>query len=132
MTRRRRILLGVAALAALAFALPYAVWHPRRLNQAGFEQIQNGMTQPEVEQLLGGPPGIYYPSYSGAGATTSLEAVAPPPGTVRGIEWYDHKVNYGVFFDAAGRVTAKHQRAIWYTTTYTSRHFGFLDHLLGR
>jgi hypothetical protein len=67
MTRRRRILLGVAALAALAFALPYAVWHPRHLNHDGFEQIQNGMTQPEVEQLLGGPPGLYYPTYYGAG-----------------------------------------------------------------
>jgi hypothetical protein len=124
MTRRHRILVIAAAVAGLTFALPYAVWHPRRLNHDGFAAIQNGMTQQEVEQLLGGPPGVYYPTYPGAGAGMTDEGY-DVPDAVEGL-WYDDKQRFEIWFDDQEKVVGKHRRSQWYATTISCRLFAML------
>jgi hypothetical protein len=126
MSRTTRHTLLVAAYAVLIalWAWPYVLWQPARLKHAGFDQIRLGMTQPEVEALLGGPPGLYYPSYPGAGAGGTAEFYEPPAGC-RGETWYDHSAEYTVWFGPDGRVAAKHKRTYWYTTTHTIRHLYF-------
>lgn len=126
MTRRRRNALLVAGgIVLLLGVAPYVFFHPRRLSHAGFEAVQNGMTQQEVEQLLGGPPGIYYPAYLGAGAGWSKEAVIIS-GRAAETLWYDDKARYEIWFNNAGRVVAKHKRASWYATTHICRLGGWL------
>src|SRR4051794_7755578 len=59
MTKRRALVLGLAALAIAAAA--WLFW-PSRLppiGPASFEQIKEGMTLQEVEALIGLPPGDY-------------------------------------------------------------------------
>jgi hypothetical protein len=119
MTRRRRALVLIAFLVIVVIALPYAIWHPRRLNHAGFQSIENGMTQAEVEQLLGGPPGVYYPTYLGAGQTMSDEGYDVPDATE--MLWYDDKARYEVWFDDQWRVVGKHQRSSWTATALCCR-----------
>ena len=124
MRARRKIGLALFGLAIILLLLPYLAWHPRRLNHKGFEQIQNGMTQQEVESLLGGPPGIYYPSYCGAGWIMTAEKMVWPNATE--VAWYDDRNRYEVWFDAEGLVAGKHRRSGWQTASFTSRHAALL------
>ena len=125
MTRRRRNLLLVAAGVALVSGVaPYVFFHPRRLNHDGFAAVQNGMTQQEVEQLFGGPPGIYYPVCPGAGAGKTCEGY-DVPGAAETL-WYDDVRRYEIWFNDEGRVAGKHQRSHWYATTHTCRLTGWI------
>lgn len=119
-SRAKRIVWVLGLLAAAALVLPYVIWHPRRLNHDGFESIEKGMTLEETERLLGGPPGIYYPSHLGAGAEMTTEGFHVPDAAES--LWYDDKVRFEIWFGADGRVAGKHRRKGWHTTTYTSRH----------
>ena len=121
MTRRRRRLLWLAGGVLVVFLSPYVFWHPRRLNHAGFEHVQNGMTRAEVERLMGGPPGIYYPTHLGAGAGMTCEGYDIPDAAEA--LWYDDKQRYEIWFDDSGRVVGKHRRAGWYATTFSCRLF---------
>jgi hypothetical protein len=121
MNRRRHVVLSLCGGVLILLALPYMVWHPRRLNHGGFERIEISMTQQEVESLLGGPPGIYYPSYYCAGAGMSEEPLGIN-GAAEIVLWYDDQARYEIGFGDDGKVVGKHQRSIWYTTAYTSRH----------
>src|SRR5687768_7409723 len=59
---RKRLLTTLAVLAVLLAGGYLTLWWtaPRHnISQAGFDAIQLGMTQEEVEAILGGPPGIY-------------------------------------------------------------------------
>ena len=118
--RRDKLLLGLAAV-ALALVSPYLFWHPRRLNPDGFEKIQVGMSQAEVEDCLGGPPGRYYPTYAGAGQGMTDEGYLAPGATIEML-WYDDRNRYEIWFDDLGRVAGKHKRSMWYSDGYTSRH----------
>lgn len=120
MNRRRHVVLSLCGGVLILLALPYMVWHPRRLNHGGFERIEMGMTQLEVESLLGGPPGIYYPSYCGAGATMTAEGYLGPGGAREAL-WYDDSKRFEILFDNKGRVVGKHRRSGWVTTAYVSR-----------
>jgi hypothetical protein len=119
MSRRRTLLLSLAGIALLFLALPYIVWHPRRLNHDGFAKIELGMTQQEVEQLLGGPPGIYYPAHPGGGGTMTMEGYDVPDAAE--FVWCDDKKRYEVWFNDQGIVVGKHQRAGWNSTPFTCR-----------
>src|SRR5262249_55318271 len=53
--------LGILAMTAVVAAyVALGLSAPRhRINDEGFKMIQVGMTQPQVEALLGRPPGLY-------------------------------------------------------------------------
>lgn len=59
--RRRRLLQVVAAgLLVLVGAAAFALWpRPSRVTRENFSRISTGMTLPEIEAILGGPPGDY-------------------------------------------------------------------------
>jgi hypothetical protein len=77
---------------------------PHRINRAGFEQIREGLTQAEVEAILGVPPGDY--------STVDLR-VAPAdryvfPPELRAQEWLSDDGCVGIGFGPDGTVAAKH------------------------
>ena len=63
MGKRKRLLLSAPIVAGLAVVAltPWARPTPprHRINRHGFEQIRMGMTQADVEGILGVPPGQY-------------------------------------------------------------------------
>ena len=119
MSRRNRILLGTGVALAIVLALPYAIWHPRWLNHDGFQHIENGMTQAEVEQLLGGPPGIYYPAYRGGGGTMTAEGYFVPDAAET--VWSDDERRYEVWFSDDGLVVGKHRRSRYRSESFSCR-----------
>jgi hypothetical protein len=95
---------GAATLLAVAFAPP-----PRRLNVDAFPLVRTGMTQAEVEGLLGGPPGNYGRHAGGEGMMT-LEGYIAPAGSVERL-WCDDANRFEIYFDREGRVVGLHKRA---------------------
>jgi hypothetical protein len=59
MDKRHRLLFGIFFVGAIAVLFLWVLWPKDRLNEKGFDLIQKGMTQKEVEAILGVPPGDY-------------------------------------------------------------------------
>jgi hypothetical protein len=104
MTKGKRMLglVGVAAgLIAFvgwrAFAPP-----PPRINLDSFARIQPGMTQAEVEAILGVPPG----DYAAAGSVRPTLGVNPNelPAGARREDWWAEEAAVAVWFGQDGRV----------------------------
>jgi hypothetical protein len=58
--RKKRAVVVVILLLVLVTGLWFLTKpRPHQINQVGFDQITEGMTQQEVEEVLGGPPGDY-------------------------------------------------------------------------
>ena len=108
---RRRKLAWIGGLLCLIAAGLLFAWLQMggRLNVDGFSQIEPGMTQAEVEALLGGPPGNYG-RYSGKFGEMTQEAYLAPPGSVEKI-WCNDERRFEIYFDQEGRVVGKHKRA---------------------
>lgn len=89
----------LAAIVALIGARPSSpmVPHP------GYAGIRLGMSELQVEALLGGPRGVYDPSISFLKVSTGVSF--GPSGHIGYWHFKGHRVI--VTFDAAGRVTAK-------------------------
>lgn len=68
--------------------------------------IQLGMTQAEVELLLGGPPGNYGVYANGF---KSREEVAPPSGSVLRVGNDDRNM-FELYFDFSDRLVLNHKR----------------------
>jgi hypothetical protein len=85
MSRRRRILLSVAAVAAclgLAWAV-VAMLSPRLgVTQANFNRIEFGMTLAEVEAILGKPPDFFSGPLSNGGTVHMWTLPSGSKGTV--------------------------------------------------
>jgi hypothetical protein len=95
-------LASVCILAAVCF------WHFfHQLRPDAFARIKNGMTQAEVEALVGGPPGNYGFCTNGM---SSLEGVLVPGGCIEKC-WWDDSHQFEVWFDSNNRVVGVHQRA---------------------
>lgn len=109
MLKRRRLLIGLAILATVAAGLYWArPWPGQRLRSENFSQLRVGLSQREVEDLLGGPPGNY--GQDGGSAMMTLEGVLAPPGSVERI-WSDDANRFEIYFDSRDRVVACHRRA---------------------
>src|SRR5262245_18822576 len=97
--RRRRLLLGAVVLApfglaGLLFALHLAFPEPG-VTWDNFQRIQDGMSEQEVEAILGGP-----------GKTQSGSSEdCPPQGTVK--TWHGTIMEVFVVFDERGTVKGK-------------------------
>src|SRR5262245_16040141 len=95
---------GAATLLTVAFAPP-----ARRLNVDAYPLVRTGMTQAEVEGLLGGPPGNYGRHATGRGLMTA-EGYIAPAGSVERV-WCDDAHRFEIYFDPEGRVVGLHKRA---------------------
>ena len=108
---RRRTIAWIAGSLLLAGVILSFVWlrASQRLNVENFSQIQQGMTQAEVEKLLGGPPGNYG-RYSEKSGFMTLEGYFAPAGSVEKV-WCNDKHRFEVYFDQDGQVVGQHKRA---------------------
>jgi hypothetical protein len=102
--RRRMLVLGVLA-ACLGLATCAGWWRlsaPPRINWDDFRQLKAGMTQEEVEAILGGPPGDYSagPPQNKQNITISF---ADDPILTRK-EWRSDTLKIAVGFDDQGRL----------------------------
>jgi hypothetical protein len=58
-TRLKRRLLAVAVLTFMAFGAVWLLWPEPAIGPASYQRIELGMTQPEIEAIIGLPPGDY-------------------------------------------------------------------------
>jgi hypothetical protein len=101
---RWRPFISFAVLFALvALLLPVFQRPPSKGIRACFDQIQNGMTEEQVEELLGGPRGIYDKTrwYS------NMTAIGAGSGRSHLSWWYFPDCAIEVGFDEDGRVNGK-------------------------
>jgi hypothetical protein len=105
-TRRRRWpLVSFAVLLALvALLVPVFQRSPSTGLRARFEQIQNGMTEDQVGDLLGGPRGVYDETRSYSTMTT---AAGTGSGRSHLSWWYFPDGDIEVGFDEDGQVSEK-------------------------
>lgn len=106
---RKRLLLfsGLLALALLGGYLVLWWTAPRHpLGWRGYQKIELGMTERQVEEALGAPPGSHLDLpegeklvYDHAAEVSRGRSEAP-----RGLSWVSNEGNLGVAFDEAGRV----------------------------
>lgn len=94
---------GLVLLLAAVVALVAPRPSPPVIPHPGYAGIQLGMTEPDVEALLGGPRGPYDPSIHGIKVTSAVGFGRS--GHTGFWHFKGHRVI--VTFDAAGRVTAK-------------------------
>jgi hypothetical protein len=108
-TRKRKLQYIATVCVCLGAAWFYL---PLQLRPEAFARIKNGMTQAEVERLVGGPPGNYGMWKNGF---TTADAVIPPggPGSIEE-RWYDDSHCFVVWFDSNSRVVAVGQR-VWHS-----------------
>ncbi len=59
MRKKRTVVVVVLLLALVTSLWVLARPRPHRINREGFDRIEEGMTQREVEDILGRPPGDY-------------------------------------------------------------------------
>jgi hypothetical protein len=111
MTRRRMKIVGlVVALTIVAYILlPITSKPPARLHVENFSRIANGMSQTEVEELLGGPPGNYG-RHARGGYMMTMEGYIAPTNAVERV-WCDDAHRFEIYFDNQNRVAGRHQRA---------------------
>ena len=112
----RRRFRAICAAAALAVLLPLLAvnlliipqrWN--RLDAAKLAMLRKGMTQADVERLLGGPPGCYGNPKNNE-ALMTLEGFFAPSGCVEKL-WFDDFNQFELYFDASGQLAAWHKRA---------------------
>jgi hypothetical protein len=106
-TRRWLIAVAVVALVLFASVPPPA----GRLHVENFSRVRNGMSQGEVEALLGGSPGNYGTPLAVAGWMT-LEGYSGPPGSIVNV-WRDDRNRLEIAFDDSGCVAGFHRRAAY-------------------
>jgi hypothetical protein len=108
--RKRRRMLGLAAVAAVAGLMAFAGWRaltpPHQINRASFEQIREGMTLAEVEGILGVPPGRY-PADSGVRWTHGVCLHPESSWGCRYEKWFAGDVLVYVGFREDGTVGVK-------------------------
>jgi hypothetical protein len=110
--RRRRLpLVGLGAVALLAGGLFAWLGLPRPgVTRANYERIQEGMTLPEVESILGGPPGNYSRLPDNEAGLWAIDFADPElgPQYFRGREaWVGGELAVAVWLNDQGRVRRK-------------------------
>ena|SRR5262245_39640812 len=92
--------------AAGLLTLPYPAWlwltPQHRITEANFQQISVGMTQSEVEAILGSPPGDYKTTNFPRPKMWQNPDLLPPGWRCE--TWYADPISVAVYFDRDGRV----------------------------
>jgi hypothetical protein len=104
--KQSRVLLGVLLLLDIGAGLVGVQRRPKSsIGRENCEKIQPGMTEAEVEEILGLPDGNH---------TSGRVKIVPPPILVMGPlpppwkDWIGDEGTIRVFFDEAGKVLATH------------------------
>jgi hypothetical protein len=112
MKNRRLWMLLMAVGAGLAvLPIPWYAVSPRSgVTQANYERIREGMTLPEVENLLGGPPGNYSRIPDKEAGLWTIDPSRPDLNRQFFIGrevWIGNELAVAVWFDDQGRVARK-------------------------
>jgi hypothetical protein len=108
--RFRPFTLGLVLVLAVVIVL-WAVL-PRKLRWENSSKIVPGMTQAEVEKLLGGPSGHYGRNHGTA--ASSLDGGIGQPGGTHQKMWTDDSTCLVVWFDDNG-IAQGHHKLAWYS-----------------
>lgn len=105
-TKLKRSLLAVAALTAVVLAVVWLLWPEPAIGPASYERIRLGMTQAEVEAVIGLPPGIYHNQIGGEALTSDVRGLPMSRSSDyhRSAEWWGTKHGIFVAFDKSGAV----------------------------
>lgn len=110
MVKPRYLLVGMSAAVLAAGALYWGgTPAPTPLGAENFAHVEVGMSQAEVEELLGGPPGNYG-RYDSRNAMMTMEGYIHPPGSFERV-WCDDNNRFEIYFGVWGRVVGYHKRA---------------------
>lgn len=93
---------------ALAMLLIFIACRPRLLVE-NYPSIRRGMTQAQVEELLGGPPGNYGWYHNKIVVQTAEGTIATGVKRV----WCDDGNCFEIYFDSQGNVVAHHKRGMY-------------------
>ncbi len=99
---------GAALLIFVSMTLLRARFHPENI-----ARLQVGMTQAEVEELLGGPPGDYGVWRTFGTHTMSMDVSTIVPAGSREAVWCDDDHFIRVYFDANDRFVHVYKRPKW-------------------
>jgi hypothetical protein len=102
--RWRPVVACAVLLALVALLLPVFQGTPSPGIRAGFDQIQNGLTEQQVEELLGGPRGVHDKTRRYSNVTS---AVGTGSGGSHLSWWYFPDCTIEVDFDDDHRVNGK-------------------------
>jgi outer membrane protein assembly factor BamE (lipoprotein component of BamABCDE complex) len=115
--KRKRLLLILGCLAAgllaVFWTLPLKTFRNDKITLGSREKIRVGMTEREVETILGGPAGVYAPvrntgEYCVSGFTPSSVAMVSGKNLIQrqgGKEWVGETTAFLVQFDQNGKVS---------------------------
>ena len=67
----KRLLIGLSVIALLFAGGLWLAWPQARIGHRNFQKIQEGMTQSQVEAIIGMPPGDYFTGFRGGGGMMS-------------------------------------------------------------
>jgi len=105
---RRRILIGLGLfMVTVAAALTvFVLTRPRPvIDEATKNRIQRGMTEAEVDAIIGAPEGIYTPGNFITGQK-AFDVLITMPGTAKRKKWVGEQGLILVFFDNQGKTIA--------------------------
>jgi hypothetical protein len=109
MSRRRKVLAALAAgglLLALLVPLAAPLRRQVHIDRAACDRVKPGMSEAEVEAVLGGPPGCYtgwrYTAYTAMGGTAMTNLLTPGGHHFR--DWQGNEGCIMVGFDRDDRV----------------------------
>ena len=107
----RRVLLRSLVLVIALGAVAFLFWpasRDSRVTRVNFERIQDGMTEAEVNTLLGGPPGEYRsePGFFLVGPGHIPRSERSRGGKLE--VWYCTGLHIEVLYDKDARVVGKH------------------------
>jgi hypothetical protein len=107
---RKRALAALIAVGLGVAGVAFWVWPDQTdggISRGGFERIQDGMTQAEVEAILGGPPGDYSAAYVVYGGAMFVIAPHGHGPACREELWKEDGVAVVVYFGPDGTVADK-------------------------
>jgi hypothetical protein len=110
--RRRRVVWVLGTLAVVGFLFWWGgdLAHGRRLATENYSLIRPGMTQAEVEELFGGPPGNYGRYLPPETFSLIGYSVHQRLNWSVALDWYDDSHYFEILFDANGRVVGHLQK----------------------
>ena len=103
---RKRRLVYLAILLSIALGGYFVLYSDDRITQEHYARIKPGMTVQEVDQILGGPEGVYVSLWNSHGSYP-----APPPPKADGVkeqEWIGAAGAIWVYFDGNRCVVESH------------------------
>jgi hypothetical protein len=109
------VVLILAVVGVSGYLILFQPWRDltswNRLDPADLAKLRKGMSQADVEIVLGGPPGDYgNPELKGYPGTSTMEGYTRPKDFVLHV-WFDDRNRFELCFDATGRLVLWHKRA---------------------